>query len=162
MGGVRLDGDVDRLIKELKRLEHANLKVPSKALAQSLKTSTRERFQTQKSPDGQSWKASVRAVEKGGVTLTDTAILKNSIRSKSSEKGFAVGTDLKYAATHQYGDSRTIRAKSNKGLRFKVNGRWVTKKKVKVTIPARPYLGISEDDIREIKGTLEDFIGGDS
>ena len=41
-----------------------------------------------------------------------------------------------------------------------MGGRWVTKKQVKVSIPARPFLGLSEEDMEEIKATVEDFIEG--
>ena len=70
-------------------------------------------------------------------------------------------TNVKHGATHQFGErGRTIRAKTRKGLRFQVGGRWVTKKQVKVSIPARPFLGLSEEDMEEIKATVEDFIEG--
>ena len=42
-----------------------------------------------------------------------------------------------------------------------MGGQWVMKKQVKVKIPARPYLGLSEEDMQEIKATVEEFIGGD-
>ena len=89
-----------------------------------------------------------------------TAQLRNSIHSYSDASGFAVGTNVKYAATHQFGEpGRTIRARRKKALRFQINGRWVSKKQVRVSIPARPFLGLSEDDMREMKATVEDFIG---
>lgn len=70
-----------------------------------------------------------------------------------------MGTNVVYAATHQYGDpGRTIRARNAKALRFKARGRWISKKQVKVTIPARPFLGLSDDDLQEIKAATEDFI----
>ena len=76
--------------------------------------------------------------------------------------GFAVGTNVKHAATHQFGDKgRTIRAKRAKNLRFQVGGQWISKKKVKVNIPARPFLGLSDEDMQEIKATTEEFIGRD-
>ena len=43
-------------------------------------------------------------------------------------------------------------------LRFQVGGKWVTKKQVRITIPARPFLGLSEDDMQEMKATVEEFI----
>lgn len=73
-----------------------------------------------------------------------------------------VGTNVKHAATHQFGDKgRTIRAKRAKNLRFQVGGQWISKKKVKVNIPARPFLGLSDEDMQEIKATTEEFIGRD-
>ena len=43
---------------------------------------------------------------------------------------------------------------------FKIGGQWIRKKQVtiRVHIPARPFLGLSEDDMAEIKGTVEDFL----
>lgn len=44
-------------------------------------------------------------------------------------------------------------------LRFQYNGKWVSKKQVRVKIPARPFLGLSDEDMQEMKATVEDFIG---
>ena len=129
------------------------------AIGEGVRESTLERFKTSKGPDDKTWKTSIRAATEGGRTLVQTAQLRNSIRSKSDASGFAVGTNAKHAATHQFGEQgRTIRARRAKTLRFQVGGRWVSKKKVKINIPARPYLGLSDDDMQEIKGTVEDFI----
>lgn len=54
-----------------------------------------------------------------------------------------------------------IRARKAKNLRFQVGGQWVSKKQVKVNIPARPFLGLSDEDMQEIKATTEEFIGRD-
>jgi phage gpG-like protein len=130
------------------------------ALAEGVRESTLERFKQSKDPSGKRWKTSIRAATTGGKTLIDSSQLRNSIKAKSDASGFAVGTNVKHAATHQFGEpGRTIRAKKAKALRFQVGGRWVTKKQVKVSIPARPFLGLSEDDMQEIKATVEDFVG---
>lgn len=42
-----------------------------------------------------------------------------------------------------------------------MGGKWVTKQQVKVDIDARPFLGLSSEDIDEIKATVEEFIGGE-
>ncbi len=157
---IRLQGDVQRLMKRLRQLENTDIKGVALVLAESLRTSTRERFRTQKGPDDKAWKPSIRASQQGGQTLTDSARLKNSIKSEANGSGFAVGTNLIYARTHQFGEKGrniTIRAKTSKGLVFKIGDRWIRKKAVRVNIkiPARPFLGISEDDMLEIKSTLE-------
>ena len=90
--------------------------------------------------------------------------LRNSIRAKSDASGFTVGTNTIYASTHQLGEKGrkiTIRAKTSKGLVFKIGDQWIRKRQVtvRVKIPARPFLGLSEDDLQEIKGTLEDALG---
>lgn len=163
MYSIRLEGDVRKLIKRLKNLEGADIKGTGRALAESLRTSTRERFKTEKSPEGKPWKKSIRASQEGGTTLTDSAALKNSIKSSADNSGFAVGTNKIYARTHQFGEKGrkiTIKAKTSKGLVFKIGDSWIRKKQVSVNIkiPARPFLGISEDDMEEIKHTLEDVL----
>nr|DAZ33165.1 MAG TPA: virion morphogenesis protein [Caudoviricetes sp.] len=156
---IRLEGDTKRLMNKLKKLQNIDTKGINSAIAEGLRTSTLERFKEGKDPADKRWQTSIRAASEGGKTLVQTAQLRNSIRSKADKSGAAVGTNVKYAATHQFGAKRTIRAKSSKGLRFNVGGHWVTKDKVKVNIPARPFLGISKEDEEEIKGILEDALG---
>jgi len=166
MYSIRLDGDTRRLMKRLRQLADIDKKGINAAIAEAVRESTLERFRTQKDPDGKKWKQSIRAAQEGGVTLVETAGLKNSIKSKSDASGFAVGTNKIYAATHQLGAKNrriTIRAKTSKGLVFQVDGRWIRKKQVtvRINIPARPFLGLSDDDMQEIKGTLEDYFKED-
>lgn len=160
---IRLEGDTRRLLKKVRSFAEADKKKINTVLGSVTRESTLERFKRGKDPEGKKWKTSIRAAAEGGRTLIKTAQLRNSIRTKSDASGFAVGTNVKYAATHQFGDpGRTIQAKKAKSLRFQArDGRWVSKKKVTVTIPARPYLGLSDDDMREIKATVEDFMGGE-
>lgn len=151
---VKVDGDVQRLMQRLGRIAGMDKAGINNAIAEGLRTSTIERFQAEKSPEGKKWKQSIRAREEGGKTLTKSTALRSSIRSDSSADGLAIGTNDIRAATHQFGDTRIIKAKRKKALRFRVNGRWVSKKEVKVTIPARPFLGVSEEDEEEIKKLL--------
>lgn len=163
MYSIRIEGDVQRLMKRLKQLQDVDIRSANLVLAEALRTSTRERFKEQKDPEGKAWKQSIRAAQEGGTTLTQSAGLKNSIKSKASMDGFAVGTNKIYARTHQFGEKGraiTIRAKTSRGLVFKIGDRWIRKHQVQVNIqiPARPFLGISEDDMREIKGTMMDLL----
>ncbi len=151
---LKVEGDVQRLMKRLGRIASVDKAGINNAIAEGLRTSTIERFQAEKSPEGKKWKQSIRAREEGGKTLIKSAALRSSIRSEASAEGLAVGTNDIRAATHQFGDTRIIKAKRKKALRFRVSGRWVSKKEVKVTIPARPFLGVSEEDEEEIKKLL--------
>lgn len=161
--GIRLEGDVRRLLHKTRKMAAVDKMGISLTLCEAVRSSTMERFKTTKGPDGKKWPESQRAEEENGITLTDTARLKNSIKSEANESGFAVGTNTIYARTQQLGDKRTItiRAKTPKGLVFKYKGHWVRKKEVTVhpTIPARPFLGIDEADMQEIKATLETAYG---
>lgn len=153
---VRLDGETEGLLVRLRQMGDVDRAGIANAIAEGIRTSTVGRFRTETGPDGRRWNPSVRAQETGGRTLTQTAALKTSIHAQADAHGAAVGTNLVYAATHQFGDERTVRAKNSGFLRFKVNGRWVTKASVRVNIPARPFLGISAEDEAEIKEILEE------
>ena len=133
MVNIRLEGDTRAALNKIRGLAEMDRKSLNAALGQGVHASTLERFRTGKGPD--------------------------SIQVRSDATGFAVGTNVKHASTHQYGvRNRIIKAKNKKYLRFKVDGRWITRKKVKVTIPARPFLGLSAEDQTELQETVEDFI----
>lgn len=155
---IRIDGDRQRLMKQLQKMGSIDIKGLNKSIAEGLRTSTMERFRIEKDPEGKKWKTSIRAQETGGKTLTKTAKLKTSIRSTASAGGFAVGTNDIRAATLQFGDERTIRPRRGPVLKFKIDGRWISAKEVHIKIPARPFLGISEDDDKQIKKALEEAL----
>lgn len=153
---ARIDGELQELTKKLTGLSKINRIGLMKNISEGLRTSTLDRFRSTKSPEGKPWEPSIRAQEGQGITLTKTGLLKTSIKSEADATGAAIGTNSIYAATHQFGDEgRTIRAKRGKYLRFKVKGRWVNVEKVTVNIPARPYLGISDEDMEDIRDEME-------
>ena len=156
---IQLEGDPRALMRELSRFSELDRKTIKTAMGEGVRESTLERFKRSQGPDGRRWRSSIRAATGGGKTLIDSARLRNSIRVHSDASGFAVGTNVKYAATHQFGEpGRTIRVNRKKALRFQVDGRWISKKQVRITIPARPFLGLSDEDMQEIKATTEEFI----
>lgn len=100
-------------------------------VASDMERQTQSRFESGVSPDGKSWKPSVRALREGGVTLVDTAHLKQSITSRFGG-GFAeVGTNVVYAAIHQLG------GKAGRGG--------------SAAMPSRPYLGFGRTDKNNIR-----------
>lgn len=159
MYSIRVEGDVREMLQRLEGLSRIDRKGLNAALGEGVRESTLERFKQSRDPSGKRWARSIRAESEGRKTLIQTAQLRNSIQVESDDTGFAVGTNAKHAATHQLGEpGRTIRAKRKKALRFQVNGKWVMRKKVTIRIPARPFLGLSEEDIQEMKDAVEDFI----
>jgi phage virion morphogenesis protein len=129
--------------------------VLSETLGEQLVSSTIERFEDEKGPDGEDWKKSRRAEDEGGQTLSDKGHLKASINYEASPAAVAVGTtDKVKGAIHQFGGD--IKPKKGKALKFKTSTGFATVKKV--TMPARPYLGINEEDIEEAKETIGLFI----
>ncbi len=163
MYSIRLEGDTRKLLRKMQSMAELDKKGLNAALAEGVRESTLERFKNSIDPSGKRWKVSIRAASEGGKTLIKSAQLRNSIKSRSDETGFAVGTNVKHAATHQFGEpGRTIRARRAKALRFQVGGKWVSKKQVRIRIPARPFLGLSDEDMQEIKATAEEFLQKES
>lgn len=120
-------------------------------------SSTRERFVTETGPDGARWKPSLRAQLTGGKTLTMDGHLGDSVSSRNDARSAEWGVNRIYGAVHQFGG--TIRAKTAKGLRFRsARGDFITK--MSVTIPARPYLGVSQGDEADILDLIATKIGG--
>jgi phage virion morphogenesis protein len=125
-----------------------------KAIGAALESSTKRRFRTNVAPDGSPWKPSVRALRTGGRTLLDKAHLRDSITSDADDTQAVVGSNLIYAAIHQEGG--VIRPKNAAALVFNIPG--VGWRRVnKVTIPARPFLGVSEDD----RDNIGDLVAAD-
>lgn len=120
----------------------------------SLLASTQLRFEREQAPDGSPWPKSIRAALEGGQTLTDSARLKQSLTYVATEDAVEVGTNVIYAAIHQFGGR--ITAKNAKALRFKVAGQTVQVKSV--DIPARPFLGIDDEDRIEIEQIVADYL----
>jgi len=152
--GVKLEGDWSKLENNLHRLVRLNFTALHKEIGEYLVSSTQERFDTGTAPDGTRWPPSLRARSEGGQTLRDTNILRNSIDYADRPDRVEVGTNDRRAPVHQFG--ATIRPKRAKHLRFKVAGRWARKKEVE--IPARPFLGISPDDEKEIEKIIRDAL----
>lgn len=138
--GVSLNwGGLDKAMgKAAQKL--SNKKVLLDSVGEALVSGTLGRFDAEESPEGEKWQASRRAQEEGGMTLTNTEILRRSIEYATTSDKVMVGSNLPYARIHQLG------GKTGKGH--------------KVTMPARPYLGVSADDMEDVKATLEDFLTG--
>jgi len=130
------------------------------AIGASLVVSTQRRFEIGEDPDGSPWPASIRVLLQGGRTLIDTANLLRSITHEASDAGVAVGTDVAYAATHQFGATiRPVRARS---LVFRLGGANTPLVFAReVTIPARPFLGLDAEDEEEIEAIAADWLIGD-
>ena len=123
--------------------------------------STHERFEETIGPDGKPWKKSLRAQIVGGKTLTQAGHLGNSITSDSGPDWAAWGSNMIYARIHQLGG--VIKPVSKPSLRFRLAGGGFRTVR-EVTMPARPFLGINEQDETEmvaiIKARLKSAAGG--
>lgn len=120
-----------------------NLAPALKVIGEELVKSTEARFGSQgPAPDGTPWpKLSPMTLtrKKHPKILTESGHLRGSIRSRLlGSRAVAVGTNRAYAAIHQLG------GQAGRGR--------------KVTIPARPYLGVSAADRVRILTVLKWFL----
>lgn len=110
------------------------------SVGEALRSGAIERFDAEEDPQGKKWKPSARAMAGGGKTLDKESHLKDSIDYAATSDKVMVGSNLPYARIHQLG------GKTGKGH--------------KVDMPARPYLGVSEEDMDEVRETMADFLAG--
>lgn len=119
--------------------------------------------ETNVDPDGVPWPKSFRVLSgQGGKTLHDTGMLLGSITEEPGPREVTVGSALIYAGVHQAG--ATIRPVNAGALYFTLaDGTKVVAGEV--TIPARPYLGISEGERETIldltTGYFDDLLTGE-
>lgn len=125
-------------------------------IGEQLVGNTKKRFDKEESPSGQKWKKSQRAILENGETLSNNSGgLKDSIAKEVRGKTVIVGTNKEYARIHQFGGE--ITPKKGKYLKFRnADGSFSVVKKV--TMPARPFIGISDDDIDDAKNLIADFM----
>lgn len=145
---------VQRLFQEIRRLG-GNPQPLLEDIASLGENSTRERFRSQTGPDGERWEPSLRAQLAGDRTLTKDGHLGDSTGSYVSAKSAVWGVNRIYAAIHQFGG--TIKAKGARGLRFAIPGiGWRTVPQV--SIPARPFLGLSDTDRGDILDLVSEHL----
>lgn len=148
-------------------------------LGEYLQDSTQKRFKAQTSPDGTPWaplqqRYARRKKYAKDKILTLRGYLRGGIHYQvTGATEVEVGSNTKYAAIHQLGGSIDQNAQSRKvryrsvagrvlfaGKKHKrgVTERWVTRGAYKVNIPARPFLGISTEDDKEIRSIILDWV----
>jgi phage virion morphogenesis protein len=166
MAAASISFDLKEIDAVKKLLAHAALDSAARGrLLQSIgvetEAQTQERFDTQKSPDGNSWKALAQKTlvyyaSKGLAArsiLVGEGTLRDSITGEVQGGSWAVlvGATMEYAAVHQFGAE--IKPKSAKALFVPGYGTLQ-----KVNIPARPYLGVSAEDTKAIESAVAKFL----
>lgn len=152
-----------------------SLAQPLDEIGASLVVATQARFERHAGPDGQSWPPlSKRTLKRRGSNaqpLRKSNHLFQSITHRVEGNTVVVGTNVVYAAIHQFGGEIEQHARSqaarwvsrgkNKGRFAKRGGRsgHVTIGAHKVHIPARPFLGIDQADQDAAVRTLLGYLG---
>lgn len=136
---VQMKGDLTPFEKAVHRLYAIRWTDMHNEIGSGLRNLALDRFKKGVGPDGDMWEPSGRVnamnfredISKRrstskGKTLVKTGRLRASIHWNADESGVAVGTDVKYAAIHQFGGEAGGR-----------RGRF--------DMIARPYLGVTKD-----------------
>jgi phage virion morphogenesis protein len=157
MSGISIIIEADGFDKVFKRLqplfdfEPSALMTGIAALGES---QTRRRISEEKTaPDGSAWKPNAEGTS---ILLQTGQHLLQSIAWEASADTAEWGATWEYAHVHQ--DGMTIVPRNAKNLVFKIAGKTIAASKV--TIPARPFVGLSADNEMEMEELITDFLGG--
>lgn len=123
---------LDSAIARLSRLEGFQMAELADDAGAILESSTRRRFETKTTPDGDAWTPwseaydDTRDHDRHSLLVSD-GDLHSSIQSYATGSEVHVGSNLVYAAHHHFGGDE-----------------------IGSGVPARPYLGVSAQDARDI------------
>lgn len=156
MSGISFTVDASDLQRVTKRLEPlfdfdgTELMTAIAALGDS---QTRRRISEEKTaPDGTPWKPNHAGTP---ILVATGQHLLSSLIWTASATDAEWGATWEYAHVHQ--DGMTIVPKNAEKLVFQMGGRTVFAKEV--TIPARPFVGLSDDNEQEIVELVTDHFG---
>lgn len=164
MAGSRISVDFDaKTARASLRGLLGGIENPAPLLAQlgeyTLRT-TRDRFKTQTAPDGtawavlQPWYKKEKSQNKNRV-LTLRGFLRGQLVSQVvGGKSVEIGSNSVYAAVHQFGSDRPQHLER---LQRRHKKEFIARE---TTIPARPYLGLSDEDRNEIVERTLDWLQG--
>jgi len=179
MSTIRLDYEFkDKPILDgFRRLRRAagNARAAFMDIGEGFLLNIEDRFSKEMDPDGRPWaKLSPRTLrrKKNNKILTESSQLRGSYTYIAGSDQLIVGTNIHYAAIHQFGGTIEIAARSQQAY-FKRNNtgevgnrfvgkrrsnfsQWVTIGAHKIEMPARPVLGIGALDRNLIVAKLAD------
>lgn len=109
-----------------------------------LESSTQQRFEAEQTPEGDDWQEHADATK--AARGDNASILRDEIDLYDSITHEVQGNDVAVGTNRIYGRIQQLGGQAGRGLA--------------VTIPARPYLGLSDDDEREINHIIEGHLNG--
>jgi phage gpG-like protein len=160
------------LTKAAEDVASLDYRKPLQYCAYLIANATKDCFKQSRDPDGNPW-LPLKQPRKTGkkVPLWDTGRLVASVSSAAagtkelSSLQLIFGTNVEYAAVHQYGGTNNIPAwewkPGQKIRRFEIGSKTIFTKRVKahsVTIPARPFLGIGDKLAKQIDEVFAAFL----
>ena len=144
MSGAGLTYDfrgLEALQQRINKLAKGDRKKLLDVIGATVESQTRRRIQEEKeSPEGDAWPAwsdnyAARRPEGASLLMSTDHLLDSITFLKEDKNSVAVGSNIIYAATHQFGDEDR-------------------------NIPARPYLGVSDDNEKDLIRDVDDYLDG--
>ena len=165
--------DFERSLGDLiRKLE--NRQPLMREMAAAMHDAVEENFEQQGRPAWAGWSPRYAKKRQGGKMLQKSGRLASSINAYSDNDSATVGTNVVYARIHQEGGTINMPARSQRayykknadgrvGHRFarkaeSDSSRWNTMGEYKITIPARPFLHLTESDVDEMENTAQAYI----
>jgi phage gpG-like protein len=118
-------GDLRRFIDRVERVRRLNFTAMHQELGHFLRNRALDHFKEQSGADGAPWPKRHPASTSRKKLLSRSGRLRNSIHVRATPDQVEVGTDLEYAAIHQFGGqtrAHDIVARRAKALRFRGAG----------------------------------------
>lgn len=142
----------------------ADLRPPLRLIGRAGVAQTKRRFQLGVDPEGNPWKKG-RKIR--GQTLIDRGLLLRSITSaEPTSNSVSWGSNRVYARIHQLGMNGPVPVKAHSRNIREAFGRSIKPVRVtvkghirKVQMPARPYLGINDENMQEFADLLLRYVG---
>lgn len=182
------DAELSRGLAEL-QAKLVRLRPVLTDIGEALLNSTRERFSSESGPDGTSWKPLSRAYAarkarqgRSKKLLQLNGYLFGSLTYRAGDEQVVIGTNTSYAHLHQFGGSFAVpprpgsvklRTVAGGGLLKRGNLAVFASSKHKryavreflrsgflVTMPARPFLGLSTTDRSTISNIVAGYLAG--
>jgi phage virion morphogenesis protein len=154
MSGVSFTVDDRAVMRALQRMQSraGNLRPVLKSIGQVLVTETDLAFREERDPWGHAWAAlsPVTKKRRRGTTahiLSDTGRLRGSINARVQDDSVAVGTNVVYAGTQQFGAAQGAFGKTKRGAPIP----WGN-------IPVRPFLPIRNGSVDLPSGARQDIL----
>lgn len=166
MSGINIVVDDEGVLRALRLIQSKSLRLRPLLLSigEALRDSTEQRFTTSTAPNGQRWAAnrpSTIAAKGSNKPNVHHGVLRNSVNYSASESVLELKSDRNYAAFAQFGTrAHKIKPKRGGALAFiGAGGASVFAKSVNHPgTPARPFLGISNEDRREIIAEAREYL----
>ena len=177
------DRDYTRVVRRLNELiqDGLDLAPAMRAISEFFLSRVQDSFAREQAPDGTPWAPLApgtlrerRRRGKDGPILQRDRQLLGSMDTSYGPTSAAAGTNVVYAATHQFGAElpprQQVLAFAARGGRF-TSRRAASRRRAgavrvafastgAVTIPARPFLGFERSDVERVLDIIEDHLAG--